>query len=571
MKDCMTSKEDITVTSAVFLDGISGDDRHDGITPKTAVATFEAAFALLSDSRNTIVVISDTDAPKMLPPSKRKVRITSLCSPSAKKHENAVINIEHTLTLSCDTQLDNVKIKGASGSKICCGYNSVTFGINIETVSEGEGISIVGGYYVDDIPLINEGALTAEDVSFDGRCEISVLSGSWGSYIGGNYRRGYNSPVGTFRGEMTLNIKDDATFTSKGRWDDVEAHCISGICGVIAKGKVSINISGGKIGCSVYSIGHLGKYYNKTAANGMKGTDGLAFGNDVTSTVDTSITITGGDFTSDNAGMIGAVQISEDAFMHGRFSLSVKGGAMREGIIFSGWGVIGETELLSDVSLCDHRCFSTVNEEKQTAYKAPIRIACCGDSITHGTCTTPETIGDYCYRAENFSYPANLQKAYGTSAVIGNFGYPGANVKCDFYCKYYQSSAYNMFLSFDPDIIIVALGTNNCGFMPSGYEDYETAYGIMIDDMHRAYPNAKIILTLPLYRWDSDERTQQVTKYIHPVCIKTAGEREWVTLYDSYKEFLPYATSEYYKDKLHPNNMGYVELSRIMKKATEIK
>lgn len=82
------------------------------------------------------------------------------------------------------------------------------------------------------------------------------------------------------------------------------------------------------------------------------------------------------------------------------------------------------------------------------------RIACVGDSITYGTkATDPATR----------SYPAVLQRLLGEDFTVGNFGFPGASyVQTPICYKYYPKCApYNLSLHFEPDTVVICLGTND--------------------------------------------------------------------------------------------------------------
>ena len=45
--------------------------------------------------------------------------------------------------------------------------------------------------------------------------------------------------------------------------------------------------------------------------------------------------------------------------------------------------------------------------------------------------------------------------------------------------------------------------------------------------------------------------------------------KDFVVLYDANTEYKPYGNTTYYKDKLHPNNAGYVKLAEVMKKGVD--
>ncbi len=84
------------------------------------------------------------------------------------------------------------------------------------------------------------------------------------------------------------------------------------------------------------------------------------------------------------------------------------------------------------------------------AYKAPVRVACIGDSITQGSGA-----------AKGKSYPAQLQSLLGEKWEVGNFGVSGRTLlkKGDF--PYWKEKAYQNALSFKPDVVIIMLGTND--------------------------------------------------------------------------------------------------------------
>jgi len=84
------------------------------------------------------------------------------------------------------------------------------------------------------------------------------------------------------------------------------------------------------------------------------------------------------------------------------------------------------------------------------SFKAPVRVACVGDSITQGS------------GAENGkSYPTQLQGLLGESWVVGNFGVSGRTLlkKGDF--PYWKEAAYQKVLAFKPDVVVIMLGTND--------------------------------------------------------------------------------------------------------------
>jgi acyl-CoA thioesterase-1 len=73
-----------------------------------------------------------------------------------------------------------------------------------------------------------------------------------------------------------------------------------------------------------------------------------------------------------------------------------------------------------------------------------IRIACVGDSITGGT-----------------QYPGDLGMLLGENYTVGNFGVDGSTVTLDSDNPYINNSAFQEAKEFQPNIVIIMLGTND--------------------------------------------------------------------------------------------------------------
>lgn len=83
---------------------------------------------------------------------------------------------------------------------------------------------------------------------------------------------------------------------------------------------------------------------------------------------------------------------------------------------------------------------------------AAIRVACVGDSITFGT-----KIEDRMHR----SYPAQLGVLLGEGYEVKNFGRPGATLLQHGHRPYIKTKAFRAALAFEPEIVIIKLGTND--------------------------------------------------------------------------------------------------------------
>ncbi len=94
--------------------------------------------------------------------------------------------------------------------------------------------------------------------------------------------------------------------------------------------------------------------------------------------------------------------------------------------------------------------------------QGPIRVACVGDSITYGS-----------------GYPAKLQSILGSNYTVANFGVSGSSVMSNTYKPYTNTPDFWRALNFQPDIVVIMLGTNdanlnytnNLGTFEKSYQD----------------------------------------------------------------------------------------------------
>ncbi len=87
---------------------------------------------------------------------------------------------------------------------------------------------------------------------------------------------------------------------------------------------------------------------------------------------------------------------------------------------------------------------------KPAAYKAPVVVACIGDSITEGSGA-----------GEGQSYPSQLQAMLGDKWKVVNYGLGGRTLLQKGDRPYRAEKAYQDALSSAPDVVIIMLGTND--------------------------------------------------------------------------------------------------------------
>ena len=80
------------------------------------------------------------------------------------------------------------------------------------------------------------------------------------------------------------------------------------------------------------------------------------------------------------------------------------------------------------------------------------RVACVGDSLTYGF-GVPN-------HSQN-SYPAVLAELLGDAACVHNYGVSGRTVSAEGDRPYFDTDEFNESLEFEPDIVVLALGSND--------------------------------------------------------------------------------------------------------------
>ena len=184
--------------------------------------------------------------------------------------------------------------------------------------------------------------------------------------------------------------------------------------------------------------------------------------------------------------------------------------------------------------------------ERQNSGKQ-IKIACVGDSITYGYGIQ---------NREEFAYPSQLAKILGDSYEVRNFGVSGRTVlkKGDF--PYWAELAYKEAIEYNPDIVIIKLGTNDSKFHNWAYRDqFISDYTEMIKSfqMLPANPEVYICFPVPLYLARSDINDSVITEHVIPR-IDSISDISSVPMINLYAPLsnLP----QHFPDGIHPNADG---------------
>jgi acyl-CoA thioesterase-1 len=168
-----------------------------------------------------------------------------------------------------------------------------------------------------------------------------------------------------------------------------------------------------------------------------------------------------------------------------------------------------------------------------------IRVACIGDSIT-----------------ELSTYPTDLQELLGATYYVREFGVAGTTVMFDTYNPYINQHRFQAAKEFQPDIVVILLGTNdaredNYQFIANFTFDYKQ----IVTEMQALESKPRILLVKPppLFENNLSLSNENLLEGVIPGIEQVADELG-LTLIDAYTPLDGHP--EYFVDGVHPNYDG---------------
>jgi lysophospholipase L1-like esterase len=166
-----------------------------------------------------------------------------------------------------------------------------------------------------------------------------------------------------------------------------------------------------------------------------------------------------------------------------------------------------------------------------------VKVACVGDSIT-----------------ERSGYPFKLQLLLGGNYKVENFGVSGSTASVNSNISYMDQAAFQKALSFEPDFVIVMLGTNDA--------NRATCYDLDISDDYmrivaafrglQSSPEIVAVDSPPIYSTYSGYNNTFLATDIIPK-INTVADVLNIPTVDMYDAM---NSSGYFADGIHPNESG---------------
>jgi len=193
--------------------------------------------------------------------------------------------------------------------------------------------------------------------------------------------------------------------------------------------------------------------------------------------------------------------------------------------------------------------------------KDAIRVACIGNSITdgHGIDLAPQR-----------GYPAQLQRMLGNDYWVKNFGVSGRTMLNKGDLPYMNETAWKDALAFNPDIVIIKLGTNDS--KPQNWQ-YSKEFKQDLTQMIKALDpkKTKIYLCTPIPAlkpsWNINEMI--IANEIIPIQQKVAKEYK-LEVIDLHTLF-GYDSEKMQDDGIHPNDKGVRSIAQIVAEAIKKK
>lgn len=177
------------------------------------------------------------------------------------------------------------------------------------------------------------------------------------------------------------------------------------------------------------------------------------------------------------------------------------------------------------------------------------KVACVGDSITWGfTILNPARNG----------YPAVLQRLLGDEFEVRNFGCNDAAVRFDADTPYVSKKVYRESLEWQPDLVILMLGTNDTkpwNWKPDVFaRDYERIVDsyLALPSQPKVVPVAPIrifrVFSVPSLILNPDVMEEGVRPAIRAIAARKG--LQLIDLHDLFRD------ARYCRDGIHPQRRG---------------
>lgn len=200
--------------------------------------------------------------------------------------------------------------------------------------------------------------------------------------------------------------------------------------------------------------------------------------------------------------------------------------------------------------------YSSILAQDQPQQKR-IKVACIGNSITYG------------YGIKNrdsLSYPAQLQRMLGKRFDVQNFGVSGRTLLKKGDHPYWKEDAFQQAQQWDPDMVVIMLGTNDSKPWNWKYGDeFASDYRDLLEAFKKlpGHPKIWAALPVPVFKKNKYQIRDSIVKVEIPI-IRKVAHKEHVHIMNLYKALKPYGKDFF--DGVHPDRNGAYYLARAVYK-----
>ena len=185
------------------------------------------------------------------------------------------------------------------------------------------------------------------------------------------------------------------------------------------------------------------------------------------------------------------------------------------------------------------------------------RVACIGNSITDGSGID---------MAEVNGYPAQLQKMLGKDYYVKNFGVSARTMLNKGDHPYMKELAWKDALAFNPNIVVIKLGTNDSKDQNWKYgNEYEADMQHMIDSLKAlpAKPRICIATPIPAFKPSWTINDSVIVNGITPIIYKLAQKNK-LEVIDLHSAFKDNDGKQMQRDGIHPTENGAKQMATII-------
>ncbi|MEL7118983.1 MAG: GDSL-type esterase/lipase family protein [Bacteroidota bacterium] len=187
---------------------------------------------------------------------------------------------------------------------------------------------------------------------------------------------------------------------------------------------------------------------------------------------------------------------------------------------------------------------------------AQIKVACVGNSITYGSGIKNRTA---------YSYPAQLQLILGNEWEVKNFGVSGRTMLKKGNQPLWKEKAFSDALAYQPDVVIIKLGTNDSKDFNWKYKDeFSVDYQAMIDTFTQvSNPMIFVCRPVPAFgnQWNIDSLV--IVDEVIPQ-IEAVAQSNDLQVIDLFNPFQNHKAL--FPDLIHPNGHGAALMAGIISK-----